>query len=189
MSNWKSAVFPCLHKLFKIAYKIFNSPIVWGMVWWTSAVLHPIGLQKLRKPFRGELWTVVWRYLLGNPYTAKSGRRTATVFVTVVDLTILITSPHLEWASTKNRNILSMNGPAKSMCTCCQGLEGHTMGEEEQQLVLVWHLDKQCRDLANFSRSKSMGKWFHSRASWVVLVQIPDYTILKTFRNNDIHTP
>ena len=46
------------------------------------------------------------------------------VFVVVV-WAISNTSGHLEWASTARKYILFRKGPAKSMCTLCQGFDGH----------------------------------------------------------------
>ena len=38
------------------------------------------------------------------------------------------TSGHFEWASTAMKYILSMNGPAKSIWTLCQGFKGQVQG-------------------------------------------------------------
>ena len=43
-------------------------------------------------------------------------------------LGIISTSNHFEWLSTTVRDILPINGPAKSMCTLCHGILGQSHG-------------------------------------------------------------
>ena len=45
-----------------------------------------------------------------------------------VVMVILTTSGHFEWASITIKHILFWKGPAKSMCTSCQGLLDHSQG-------------------------------------------------------------
>ena len=67
------------------------------------------------------------RICLGNPYLANRWRRMDIVFDVVV-WAISKNSGHFEWASIARKNILFRNGPAKSMCTCCQGFAGQVQG-------------------------------------------------------------
>jgi hypothetical protein len=48
------------------------------------------------------------------------------VLIVFVDVVVFnwTTSGHFEWAHTRTKNILSMNGPAKSTWTLSQGADG-----------------------------------------------------------------
>ena len=63
----------------------------------------------------------------GMPYRANISRRFAIV-ASIVMLGIISTSNHFEWLSTTVRNILPINGPAKSMCTLYHGIFCHPTG-------------------------------------------------------------
>ena len=63
----------------------------------------------------------------GMPYRANISRSFAIV-ASLVMLGIISTSNHFEWLSTTIRNILPMNGPAKSMCTLYHGIFGQSHG-------------------------------------------------------------
>ena len=76
-----------------------------------------------------------------------------------------------------------MNGPAKSMCTFCQGLEGHT--HVWSGAAAAWHSDKQCRTWPTFQGPSLVqaikddyGQEILFKTSWVVLVQLSKYKIL-----------
>ena len=63
----------------------------------------------------------------GRPNDANSCLNTLITFEVVV-VVISMTSDHFEWASTAIKNILSRNGPAKSMWTHCHGRAGQIHG-------------------------------------------------------------
>jgi hypothetical protein len=64
---------------------------------------------------------------LGIPVLQNIIRNASIVFVDVVVFN-WTTSGHFEWAHTRTKNILSMNGPAKSTWTLSQGADGHSHG-------------------------------------------------------------
>ena len=63
----------------------------------------------------------------GMPCVANVDRKLLMVASDDVDETI-VTSNHLEWASTRTRKVFPKNGPAWSMCSRAQGRAGHSHG-------------------------------------------------------------
>ena len=78
----------------------------------------------------------------GIPLRENIDPRTSIVFVDVV-VFISTISGHFEWASTNTKNILSRNGPAKSMCTLSHGEEGHSQGCNGAMASIFWVSDIQ----------------------------------------------
>ena len=63
----------------------------------------------------------------GRPNSAKMRRRDEMIADEVVEDNILA-SNHLEWASTKIKNMCPRNGPARSKCNLDQGVDGQLQG-------------------------------------------------------------
>ena len=94
---------------------------------------------------------------------------TSIVFVDVV-VFIPTISGHFEWASTKTNNILSRNGPAKSMCTLSHGEEGHSQGCNGAMAGIFWFFWHPKHCFTNFSMSLSIpGHQTYLRANAFVL--------------------
>ena len=97
---------------------------VWSRVIRSNkCVLDSVCFHKFTEFFWSELWAIMTHELLWNAIP----RRFAIV-ASIVMLGIISTSNHFEWLSTTIRNILPINGPAKSMCTLYHGIFGQSHG-------------------------------------------------------------
>ena len=93
----------------------------------TSVCLIPFAFINLQNSSEVNCEPLSLTSCCGMPYRANISRRFAIV-ASIVMLGIISTSNHSEWLSTTIRNILPMNGPAKSMCTLYHGIFGQSHG-------------------------------------------------------------
>ena len=130
------------------------------------------------------------------PWTAKRLLKAMMVLAAVVGC-ISTTSAHFEYASTTIRNVLSRNGPAKSMCRRSQGLAGPCPRMHGCNGRSLLHCKTslarlhQGLQILRYAGPPDMtpGESLHPRDSHVLLVQFRQNLSLQGLRNDDSPSP
>ena len=122
-----SGGFRCFHGFLERFDKSLSQPVGRGVVGAEWICFTPFSWKNSDNSAEMNCGSLSETNCSGEPYTANRCLRTSMVLCTLVEV-ISYTSGHLEWASTTMKNILCKNGPAKSTCIRCQGLDGHVHG-------------------------------------------------------------